>query len=72
MSDANPVEFAGRGPGFYGVPEGGIKPVSLKRPDSVSSAVAVRCQCGVKTFLVNGVLEAPCNGCGRVVSILKP
>jgi hypothetical protein len=74
MSNANPVEFAGRGPGFYDGSKGndpGLHPVSLKRPESVSSTVAVRCACGVKATLINGVLEAPCGSCGRVVSILK-
>jgi hypothetical protein len=72
LSNANSVEFSGRPADFYAAAEGGLKPVSLGRPDSVSSTVAARCECGVKVTLINGVLEAPCPGCGKVVKILKP
>jgi hypothetical protein len=74
MSNAIPCEFAGRGPGFYDSntdAEGGLKLVSLKRPEPVVSTIATRCACGVKVTLINGVVEAPCPGCGKIVSILK-
>jgi hypothetical protein len=74
LSNANPVEFAGRGPGFYDSntdAEGGLKLVDMKRPVSVSSTVSVRCECGVKTVLVNGAESTTCPACGKTVEAKK-
>jgi hypothetical protein len=71
MADANPVQMAGRPAGFYGGPEGGLKPVDMKSPVSVSSTVSVRCECGVKTVLVNGAESTTCPACGKTVEAKK-
>jgi hypothetical protein len=74
MANATPIQFAGRGQGFYDESKGedsGLHEVDLKRPESVTSRVAVRCKCGVKTFLVNGAESAVCPACGKTVKAKK-
>ena len=73
--NANPIKMAGHPAGFYDESkeaDSGLHEVDLKRPESVTSRVAVRCKCGVKTWLSNGAIEAPCSGCGKLVKIPKP
>jgi hypothetical protein len=72
--NANPVKFTGRPSDFYDGSAGedsGLHPVSLKRPESVTSRVAVRCKCGAKTFLVNGAESTVCPACGKTVKAKK-
>jgi hypothetical protein len=72
--NAAPVEFAGRPPGFYAPnadSEGKLQTVDLKRPESVSSTLAVRCECGVKSALINGAESVTCPGCGKTVQSKK-